>query len=57
MCAFRDDADRRPSSNFYTNTVVAIHHASLDLNLREQRQGGGGGNHMRPSRCFLDLHM
>lgn len=36
MCAFRDHTDRSPGSNLHTNTVVAIHHASLDLNLKDK---------------------
>lgn len=40
VCAFRDHADRSPGLNLHTNTVVAIYYASLDLNLRDQRQGG-----------------
>lgn len=40
VCAFRDHADGRSGSNFDTNTIVAVHHGSLDLNLRDQRQGG-----------------
>lgn len=52
--AFRDHADGSPGSNVYTNTVVAIHHTSLDLNLRERTQGGITGEE---SRCFLELHM